>query len=341
MRINVSPSVGAQFFAEIDDTTTVRQLKETIEATMLDQFWTAATMTLFYGNIELQNNSTLYQNNVTEMSTVHALSYVDQYQGTPFPTEDAEMILNNGDDSSGGNLEFNLDDLLEIPSEPVDVKFILPHNFQANIALNFSATYHFQTSGQLRDKIDNDPPTWLPKFEAYAILSNADVFLAENVNDLRSRKNGAVALVRNCDYGDALHQGRGYKFSAEAPTPISIEKSAGKFKIAGEINLDRYEIMGNIWTRRRIKVAGEDTFSLIQWLSTNSKKKDTVKEDVSTAVKTVGELKLKLDTVAIDVTDIKQDVANIKQGLTDIHTTLAALVDRLPPQPAPDPDTPI
>lgn len=289
-----------------------------------NEFWTATTMRLFHGLVELENSSTLQQNNITEWGTLHVTTEA-QYQGTlPFPTEDTDMFSNYDDDT--GNTEFNINDLLNMPSPaPVDVKLLLPHNFQAHLVLDHEGTHHFITAGQLKEKIDNDPPTWLPKMQAYAILSNAEIFVVENVDDFENRKNGGVALVRSSSYGNFLHQGQGYKFSVEAPLAITVEKPAGKFKISGEISLDRYEIVGDVWTRRRIHIAGDDTYCVIQWLHTRPKRKDNVKEDVSNVVKTVGELQLKLDTVATDVTDVKKDVAYIKQGLTNIHTTLATI----------------
>lgn len=73
---------------------------------------------------------------------------------------------------------------------------------------------------------------WLSKLEAYAILSNANAFLVENVDDAEQRKNGGVALVRSDSYGDFLHQGPGYKHSLEEVQKIvSIEKPAGRLKV--------------------------------------------------------------------------------------------------------------
>ena len=52
--------------------TQIGHLKEVIESMLIHPRWTAATMGLFNGNIELENASTLQQNSITESSTLHA-----------------------------------------------------------------------------------------------------------------------------------------------------------------------------------------------------------------------------------------------------------------------------
>lgn len=334
--VTASGAAPDPFELEISEASQVGQLKQSIEAMMGNQLWKVSTMGIFHRDRELQDTSTLLEYAINEMDPVTVVS-CEVNNRVNFPTGDEDLFA-NVDPSI--DVFFTIDELLGLQNEALDVKMILPYNFQATTELHNFTTHHIKTAGQLRDKVDNSPPSWLSKPEAFAILSNANTFVAENVHDYDNRRNGGVALVRSANYGEFLRQGPGYKHSLQETTrTVTIEKPAAKWKIAGEIFMDRYEIMGDLWNCRRVHLANDDTFSLIQWMTANPKQKDTMKEELSNVVKAVSEMTGQLNAVAGDVTclksgltDVKTDLTSMKQSLTDIQMILAALVHRLPPQ---------
>ncbi|PUZ71818.1 hypothetical protein GQ55_2G345500 [Panicum hallii var. hallii] len=144
------------------------------------------------------------------------------------------------------------------PTNPLMIeKLMLPSNFEA---------------AQVALKIGNDPPSWVHKLEAFALLANPMLFCVNGINDLTNRRHGSCALVRSSEYTELL-QGLGYNQSDSLAMIMTVEKTKKQCKIKNGITLERYEINGDLWAWRRLELSNDNTFSFIQWLETKSKKK--------------------------------------------------------------------
>ncbi|PUZ71817.1 hypothetical protein GQ55_2G345500 [Panicum hallii var. hallii] len=156
------------------------------------------------------------------------------------------------------NEDMNLGRTDDGPTNPLMIeKLMLPSNFEA---------------AQVALKIGNDPPSWVHKLEAFALLANPMLFCVNGINDLTNRRHGSCALVRSSEYTELL-QGLGYNQSDSLAMIMTVEKTKKQCKIKNGITLERYEINGDLWAWRRLELSNDNTFSFIQWLETKSKKK--------------------------------------------------------------------
>ncbi|PVH64767.1 hypothetical protein PAHAL_2G356400 [Panicum hallii] len=166
------------------------------------------------------------------------------------------------------------------PTDPLMLeKLILPSNFEGSSLLDQTPIHHFATAAQVASKIGNDPPSWVHKLEAFALLANPMLFCVNGINDLNHRRHGSCALVRSSEYTD-FFQGSGYNQSDSSAIIMTMEKTKKQYKVFAKILQCVYFILflligvnGNLWARRRLELSNDNTFSFIQWLETKSKKK--------------------------------------------------------------------
>ncbi|PUZ71819.1 hypothetical protein GQ55_2G345500 [Panicum hallii var. hallii] len=118
------------------------------------------------------------------------------------------------------NEDMNLGRTDDGPTNPLMIeKLMLPSNFEA---------------AQVALKIGNDPPSWVHKLEAFALLANPMLFCVNGINDLTNRRHGSCALVRSSEYTELL-QGLGYNQSDSLAMIMTVEKTKKQCKVFAKI----------------------------------------------------------------------------------------------------------
>ncbi|CAN6167889.1 unnamed protein product [Urochloa humidicola] len=134
-----------------------------------------------------------------------------------------------------------------------------------------------------------------------------------------------VVLVSSAEYGEHVLQGPGYKLSDASTVNVTLEKPKKQYKIASGITLDRYEINGDLWTRRRLVLTGDTTFSFVQWLHTRSKKKNTIKSEVSSINECLKKMNNTLETITGDMKIMGAKVNDMESGLQENQALCASM----------------
>ncbi|KAL6655592.1 hypothetical protein ACP70R_006418 [Stipagrostis hirtigluma subsp. patula] len=203
-------------------------------------------------------------------------------------------------------------------------KLLVPTGYEGERALLNQEHHEFRTAGSLKSKVDGDPVDWVKPIVGYALLSNGEVFCTTYGE--HGRFHGGCVVVKTSSYSSDIRHGRGYNLDYDAfASERQIKKPA--FEVATGLSLNRFEMHGEVWSRRRLTLPDDDTYSLIQWMDT--KAADLKKKPVATKL---SDIVSHLESTDESIKSLKKDVQEMKQLLANYSTlvdTTASLADSI------------
>jgi len=184
----------------------------------------------------------------------------------------------------------------------------------------------YNLCGELKDFVDKGEAEWVGPSTAYALLSNAEIFWVD-IKDV-VRFHGGCAIVKTELYASEISQQAGYfEDVAVIATEKRMRKLSGKVIAKSEvqpgkiksITLDRFDVSGQLWFRRRYQLPDEPTYSFIQWMDA---KVARLKEK-PTAIK-LSDISSRLDSMEKAVESTQKDMTEVKDLIKNYTTLVGA-----------------
>ncbi|XP_044969571.1 uncharacterized protein LOC123429610 isoform X1 [Hordeum vulgare subsp. vulgare] len=146
-------------------------------------------------------------------------------------------------------------------------KLIIPKNFCSDKVLEGSHIHLFKSAQDLRNSIDASNLEFLSKKQAFALLTNANIFqvsAARGITEEAYRADGSCivadqALLQQIQPADFAYSSRRKQ----------LKEKVASLMISSTIKLCQHTMKGNMWERQRYTIQANDTLGVIQWRSTH------------------------------------------------------------------------
>ncbi|CAN6302159.1 unnamed protein product [Urochloa humidicola] len=141
----------------------------------------------------------------------------------------------------------------------------LPTNFQFDQALDVSSQYPYETALDLLDQVrKQDNIKWVSRDAAYAFLLNAQLFPCKKISDEEGRYDGRIAVISHQQLCQLEVDYSGYTTTCRPLKERVLKDNENSL-------INRFEMRGNMWTRRRTCLSNNSNFHLLQWRPTHNK----------------------------------------------------------------------
>ncbi|CAM0870369.1 unnamed protein product [Alopecurus aequalis] len=146
-------------------------------------------------------------------------------------------------------------------TQPQNVRvsnLVLPDEFDDETNLVVSAHYKFLKAKELLVSIGKRSLSWVSRLNAYALLINGQLFVDDSVDDKEGRFDGRIAIV-----SEAKRVRAEICYSSYTTTRKTLKET--RILDKEDSAVDRFQIKGNVWTRRRICLKNDQRYHLLQW----------------------------------------------------------------------------
>ncbi|CAN6285573.1 unnamed protein product [Urochloa humidicola] len=148
---------------------------------------------------------------------------------------------------------------MEVEPDNSGFQIMLPSSYHANQSLEISEHYNYATAQELVAAVVQNKSKWVSRPHAHALLSNPHIFMLNfSISDSECLCNGRTALLSHESWSSL-------KLDYARYTTTSRPLKERKLKEDDNSLIQRYEVKGNLWTRRRIHLKNDTSFHLMQW----------------------------------------------------------------------------